>query len=67
MFKGFPGEFGQIFAVAGRQEDSTHAVAMAGEDLFFDSANRQQILDLLEKHPVVIHGGSVELCELPES
>lgn len=33
----------------------------------FDSANRQQILDLLEKHPVVIHGGSVELCELPES
>jgi len=33
----------------------------------FDSDDKQKILDLLEKHPVVIHGGSVELCELPKS
>jgi hypothetical protein len=33
----------------------------------FDSDNQQQILNLLEKHPVIIHGGSVELCEMPES
>jgi hypothetical protein len=33
----------------------------------FDSDDRQQILALLEKHPVVVHGGSVELCEMPES
>ena len=33
----------------------------------FDSEDKQEILDLLEKHPVVIHGGSVELCELPDS
>jgi len=33
----------------------------------FDSDDKQKILDLLEKHPVVIHGGSVELCEMPKS
>ena len=33
----------------------------------FDSEDRQQILDLLERHPVVTHGGTVELCELPRS
>jgi hypothetical protein len=33
----------------------------------FDSDDRQKILDLLEKHPVVLHGGSVELCEMPNS
>ncbi|MDF1859557.1 MAG: hypothetical protein P1U87_05045 [Verrucomicrobiales bacterium] len=31
----------------------------------FDSEDTQTILDLLEKHPVVLHGGTVELCELP--
>jgi hypothetical protein len=33
----------------------------------FDSDDKQRILDLLEKHPVLIHGGSAELCEMPES
>jgi hypothetical protein len=33
----------------------------------FDSDDQQKILDLLKQHPVVIHGGSVELCEMPES
>jgi len=33
----------------------------------FDADDKQQILDVLEKHPVVMHGGSVELCELPVS
>ena len=33
----------------------------------FDSDDKQQLLDLLAKHPVIIHGGSAELCELPES
>lgn len=32
----------------------------------FDSDDKQQILELLEGHPVVVHGGSVELCEMPE-
>ena len=33
----------------------------------FDSDDKQQLLDLLAKHPVIMHGGSAELCELPES
>jgi hypothetical protein len=30
----------------------------------FDSEDKQKILDLLQKHPIVVHGGSVELCEM---
>jgi hypothetical protein len=33
----------------------------------FDADDKQQLLDLLKRHPVVVHGGSVELCEMPES
>jgi hypothetical protein len=33
----------------------------------FDSADKPKLLELLQKHPVVLHGGSVELCELPKS
>jgi hypothetical protein len=33
----------------------------------FDAADKQELLKLLEKHPVVLHGGTVELCELPRS
>ena len=33
----------------------------------FDSEDKQQVLDLLKLHPVVIHGGTVELCVLAES
>jgi hypothetical protein len=33
----------------------------------FDADNQQKLLDLLERHPVVVHGGTVELCEMPES
>ncbi len=35
--------------------------------LRFDSGDRSQLMELLEQHPVVLHGGSVELCELPKS
>ncbi len=33
----------------------------------FDSDDKQMLLELLQKHPVVLHGGSVELCELLKS
>jgi hypothetical protein len=33
----------------------------------FDSTDKQPLLDLLKIHPVVLHGGTVELCELPKS
>lgn len=33
----------------------------------FESADKQKILELLQSHPVVIHGGTVELCGMPRS
>lgn len=33
----------------------------------FDAADKSEILDLLKIHPVVLNGGTVELCELPRS
>jgi hypothetical protein len=33
----------------------------------FESGDRAMLLELLKEHPVVLHGGSVELCELPKS
>lgn len=33
----------------------------------FDADDKQQLLELLKRHPVVMHGGSVELCEMPTS
>jgi len=33
----------------------------------FDADDREKLLLLLRQHPVVLHGGTVELCELPRS
>lgn len=33
----------------------------------FDSSSVEEVLTLLEQHPVILHGGSIELCEMPES
>lgn len=33
----------------------------------FDSEDKQRVLDLLDDHPVVRHGGTIELCEMPRS
>jgi hypothetical protein len=33
----------------------------------FDSDDLDRLLKLLEEHPVIKHGGTIELCEMPES
>jgi hypothetical protein len=33
----------------------------------FSSSDKQELLDLLQQHPIVLRGGSVELCEMPKS
>ena len=48
---------------SGSAKASDHLVGF----MRFDAEDRQAILDLLQQHPVVIHGGSVELCEMPTS
>lgn len=33
----------------------------------FDSEDLRQLHELLERHPVIRHGGAIELCEMPQS
>jgi len=33
----------------------------------FESNDKKSILGLLKKHPVVIQGGTLELCEMPKT
>jgi hypothetical protein len=33
----------------------------------FDSEDKEKLLALVNQHPVILHGGTVELCELPKS
>jgi hypothetical protein len=64
MFKG-GSEIGKRLVVgdSSSAESTEHIVGY----MRFDSDDKQKILDLLEGHPVVVHGGSIELCELPQS
>ena len=33
----------------------------------FETADIKRLTDLLRKHPTVVHGGTIEICELPVS
>ena len=33
----------------------------------FNSEDLDRLIKLLEEHPVIKHGGAIELCELPET
>ena len=35
--------------------------------MLFESSNIDTLRELLNEHPVLKHGGSLELCELPKS
>lgn len=41
--------------------------ADVGGYMRFDSDDLSQLEDLLKTHPVIVHGGTIELCEMPES
>jgi hypothetical protein len=64
MFQG-GSEIGMRWIVgdASSAESTKHVVGY----MRFDADDKQQLLDLLQRHPVVVHGGSVELCEMPQS
>lgn len=32
----------------------------------FDAESLDDLNELLEQHPIVIHGGTIEICELPK-
>ncbi|WP_038169282.1 hypothetical protein [Verrucomicrobium sp. BvORR106] len=44
-------------------QSTDHVVAY----MRFDSDDQEKLLALVNQHPVVLHGGTVELCELPKS
>lgn len=44
--------------------DTTESV---GGFMRFDSDNLERLLTLLNDCPVIRHGGTIELCEMPES
>ncbi|MBI2477575.1 MAG: hypothetical protein HYV60_02670 [Planctomycetia bacterium] len=64
MFKG-GSEIG-VRHIVGHKEvpDTTKSV---GGFMQFDSADRDRLLTLLKAHPMIKHGGTIELCEMPES
>jgi hypothetical protein len=64
LFKG-GSEIGQrmVLGDAASAKSTDHIVAY----MRFDADDKQQLLDLLKRHPVIVHGGSAELCEMPES
>jgi hypothetical protein len=33
----------------------------------FDAASTDELTALLKQHPTVVHGGTVEICEMPKS
>jgi len=43
---------------------STHHI---GGYMRFDTNDKAKLLELLRRHPVVVHGGSVELCAMPRT
>jgi len=43
------------------------STAHIGGYMRFDTDDKQALIELIKVHPVVLHGGSVELCELPKS
>ena len=58
-------EVGQRIVLGNTQsaESTRHVVGY----MRFDADDKPNLLELLQTHPVVRHGGSVELCELPKS
>ena len=35
--------------------------------MLFESATLDELTKILEHHPIVLHGGTVEICELPKT
>ena len=41
--------------------------ASVGGFMRFASNDRQAVIELLHQHPVLVNGGTLELCEMPSS
>ena len=64
MFRG-GSEIG-VRHVVGHKEVPDTTKHVAGY-MRFDAEDSGQLFELLKEHPVIKHGGTIELCEMPES
>lgn len=64
MFKGGSALGGAVAIGNCDNNDSTKTI---GGFMRFDSENVNQIEELLKSHPVILHGGSIELREMTKS
>jgi hypothetical protein len=64
MFRG-GSEIGVRYSLGTKAVPDT--TASVGGYMRFDSDDLSQLKDLLRMHPVIEHGGSIELCEMPKS
>ncbi len=48
-------------------KDVVDTTEQIGGYMRFDAEEIDSLLKLLEEHPVIKHGGTIELCELPET
>ena len=52
--------------IIGKQE-VTDITKELGGFMRFETENKEELLELLKQHPVVLNGGSVQLCEMPKT
>ena len=64
LFKGGSALGDRVLVGDSRSAQSTKHI---GGFMRFDAEDRAKILELLKEHPVVLQGGSVELCEMPKT
>jgi hypothetical protein len=53
--------------IVGGDGVSAQPTSHIGGFMRFDADDKAKLLELLRHHPVVLRGGSVELCEMPKS
>jgi hypothetical protein len=46
---------------------SAQSTMFIGGYMRFAADDKAKLLELLKSHPAVVHGGSVELCEMPKT
>ena len=49
------------------KKEITSITKELGGFMRFETENKQELLELIKLHPVVLHGGSVQLCEMPKT
>lgn len=64
MFRG-GSEISQDCLIGGKPIN--HVSDNIGGFMRFETSNKNELLQLLEKHPVAIQGGTLELCKMPRS